>query len=152
MESNRRQSHFVNLTNGIEWVPELSSFSFVRLESTAIEKDDWTRVFNGLDDNFLMCLALGHDCHFYDCGAGRETSKTVSVGVPRVRAFCSEMWFGTWNLRADTDLLRALKRKYGYFRRFLNTDKILLTGHSKATSMDGDKAYYRGLALATCTA
>lgn len=138
--------HFVNLTNGLDWVDDLPEFSFVRVESTAIEKNDWTRLFRDLDANFLMSLALGRDCHFYDCGTRRLTSKTVSIGVPKIRETLTKWWTGE-PPTAKTEIEREMKRKIMYFRRYLNTSVIRLTGHSKPTENDGDKVYYRGIAV-----
>jgi hypothetical protein len=137
--------HFVNLTNGLEWASELPRYEAVRLESTAIEKRDWVRVFRDLDANFLLALARGDDCHFYDCGALRATSKTVSVGVPAVRYLLHKVWIDGWPIYAPDAERQAMKRKLTYFRRFLATDAIRLTGHSRATARDGDVSYYAGL-------
>lgn len=133
------------MTNGIEWISELPEYSFVRIESTAIEKQDWTRVLRDLDANFLMSLALGHECHFYDCGTRRETSKTVSVGIPYIIAQLSYVWFTHDEWLALTAEMRAVKRKLMYFKRYVNTAHIKLTGHSRATNNDGNKAYYKGI-------
>jgi hypothetical protein len=144
-----RERHFVNLSSGVEWIPDLSEFSYVRIESTAIEKADWTRVLRDLDTNFLMALATGSFCHFYDCGARREISKTVSVGVPYIRGILTAVWLRNqeWPVPAITDGEREVKRKLKYFRRFVATDEIQLVGHSRSTLRDGDRLYQRELIL-----
>lgn len=144
--SGTRTRRFVNLTNGLEWAAELPDYSVVRMESTAIEKRDWVRLFRDLDANLLLALARGDDCHFYDCGAGRAVSKTVSVGVPAVKWLLTKVWVDRQAVFAPTRELQALKRKLNYFRRFLATDAIRLTGHSRATDRDGNVGFYRGLA------
>ncbi len=141
------EKHFINLTNGLEWVKELPTFEFVRIESTAIERNDWTRIYRDLDANFLMCLALGYDCHFYDCGTNRERSKTVSTGIPMVKAMLIGFWLHNEPWRAETKQEQDAKRKLTYFKRYLNTDRIRLTGHSKLTTRDGDKEFYRSIAV-----
>ncbi len=139
--------HFINLTNGLEWKDELPNFSFVRIESTAIEKSDWDRILRDLDANLLMSLALGHECHVYDCGTNRIVSKTISVGVPFIRDFLHKFWIDCDNFEARTLLKRELKRKLLYYRRYLDTTEIRLFGHSRKTTNDGNKVYYRELAV-----
>lgn len=138
-------AHFVNLTNGLEWINDLPSYSFLRIESTAIEREEWTRILNDLDANFLMCLALGRECHVYDCGAGREVSKTISVGLPYIKNILTDLWLRDKEAVALTDEERAAKRKIKYYKRYLNTKKIHLVGHSRYTENDGDKELYRSL-------
>lgn len=140
-----KELHFVNLTNGIEWLEILPpDVSFCRIESTAIEKEDWARVFRDLDANLLMNLAIGNTCNVYDCGALRRVGKVISVGIPRIRETLHGMWVEGIEYEARTDELRAVKRKLMYFRRFLRTDMIRLVGHSFGTSHDGDRKFYRG--------
>lgn len=139
--------HFINLTNGLEWAAELPDFSLIRIESTAIEKDDWDRVMRDLDANFLMSLALGHTCHVYDCGTRREISKTISVGLPYIRDRLKATWLDRKEGEARTDAEKATKRKLKYFQRYVATDEIRLIGHSRATVSDGDKPFYRDLAV-----
>ena len=138
------KKHFINLTNGLEWIDEIPHYSFVRVESTAIEKNDWNRVLRDLDANFLMSLSLGHECHFYDCGANRQTSKTVSIAIPFITKTLSSLWFDS-KMPALTKEEQAIKRKLNYFKRFLNTKQIHLIGHSKLTRNDSNKPYYRDL-------
>lgn len=138
------QQHFVNLTNGLEWIKELPHYSFIRLESTALEKKDYNRVLRDLDNHFLMCLALGHDCHFYDCGTRRQISKTVSVGLPFILDYLKRVWFSK-DVSAPDKESQEIKRKFRYFRRYLKTDVIRLTGHSRSTENDGNKVFYTSL-------
>lgn len=138
--------NFLNLTNGLEWARDVRDFAFVRVESTAIEKRDWLTLFRDLDANFLLALARGDDCHFYDCGAGREVSKTVRVGVPAIRLLLTEVWLNGREMYAPDRERQRLKAKLNYFRRFLTPAGVRLTGHSRSTDRDGDRAYYRDLA------
>lgn len=142
-----RTVHFLNLTNGLEWADAIETYSFIRVESTAIEKNDGPRILRDLDANFLMELASGSDCHFYDCGTRRETSKTVSVGVPFILGVLTDLWIGSEPFVARTSEARAVKRKLQYFGRYLNASALRLTGHSRSTQRDGDKPFYRNLAL-----
>lgn len=138
--------NFINLTNGLDWMDELCDYSFIRIESTAIEHDDWARIFRDLDANFLMHLALGHDCHVYDCGTNRENSKTISVGIPTIRTMLWKYWYETEPIHAPTKELQDLKRKLMYFKRYAWANEIRLTGHSKLTTHDGDKKYWLKIA------
>lgn len=141
------QKHFINLTNGIEWIPYLTDYSFVRIESTAIEKDDWLRILRDLDVNLLMHLSLGYECHIYDCGTRREVSKTISVGVPYIKKFLTDRWLNCIEMRAIDRETQHLKRKIQYFKRYLNTNEIRLIGHSKSTINDGDRSYFKNTIL-----
>lgn len=137
--------HFVNLTNGLEWTNELLEYEYIRIESTAIERKEWNRIFRDLDANFLMNLAMGVECHVYDCGAGREMSKTIRIALPMIISRMSRMWIYGEDIPALSKEERDVKRKLGYFRRYLNTDRLKLIGHSKSTYHDGNKLYYRNL-------
>jgi hypothetical protein len=86
----------------------------------------------------------------YDCGTNREISKTISQGIPFIKIQLHLYWLSEYegkplDIPAKTPEEQATKRKLIYFRRYLNTESIKLFGHSKATSHDGDKAYYRSL-------
>lgn len=147
-----RVRHYLNLTDGLEWSADVPDHSFVRIESTAIERGDWCRVFRDLDADLLMNLAMGNECHVYDCGTRRETSKTISVGVPYIKDKLRLWWIDGAELVALTDGWREAKRKVMYFRRYLATDEIRLVGHSRRTDRDGDLDFYKTLAMgAACS-
>ncbi|MBI4021446.1 MAG: hypothetical protein HY369_04320 [Candidatus Aenigmarchaeota archaeon] len=116
MTAERR--HFINLTNGLEWAAELPHFTFVRVESTAIEHKDWLRLLRDLDVHFLMSLALGYDCHFYDCTPGRRPSKTVTQGLPFIVETLNNLWLLGKPMEARTSEVQALKQKFLYVRRY----------------------------------
>lgn len=139
--------NYINLTTGLDWLP-MPNARFVRIESTAIEKSDWRRVLRDLDADLLLHLALGHECHFYDCGAGREISKTVSVGVPMIVELLRTHW--SQNVPALTESAIEMKRKIGYFRRYWKGAEIKLIGHSKATTHDGDRKHWLSLTKEIC--
>ena len=58
--------HFINLTNGIEAIPFLDNYEFVRIPSTYCEAKAWDKLMLSLDSNFLMNLAVGNTCIIYD--------------------------------------------------------------------------------------
>ena len=139
--------NYVNLTDGLEWCAELKDYSFCRIESTAIEKGDWDRVILDLDADLLMRLALGCTCVVYDCGTRRETSKTVSLGVPKIKSILETAWLTDAPWEARTDKARAAKRKLKYYKRYVDAQVVRLEGVSRSTTRDGDKAFYRELTL-----
>ena len=177
-----KTKHFINLTNGIERIPELKEknidYSFIRLQSTTIENKSWFKLMYSLDDNLLMWLSLGYTCYLYDYGTNRPESKTIYYGVPLIKYFLERYWLnknpksvligrGKTNeinylnhlyerifiYHEDTSLknknnlstLINLKRKYKYFRKYLNTNEINLIGISKSTDKDGEQQFYNNI-------
>ena len=149
--------HFINLTNGIEAIPNLQDWNVVRICSTTIEKEDWVHLLADLDHNLLFWLSQGAECHIYDYTPGDRDSKVITLGVPFIRAVLRRSWFGVCPMdlddqiycdlidRADTQAKQRMKRKIKYYRKILNTDVIRLVGHSQPTTHDGDFAYYSGI-------
>lgn len=91
--------HFLNLTNGIEWLENnqasrLYMFDFIRIQSTTIERNDWIKLFSDLDHNFLFHLAIGTECKVYDCGTNRVCSKSIYKGLEVIRYVLNRYWFG----------------------------------------------------------
>ena len=98
-----RLRYFVNLTNGIEAIPQLlaekgiaaDNIQFVRIQSSHCESADHNAIIQNLDYNFLMNLALGNVCVVYDFGS-RGTGMPEGDcrdGIPRA------MWWGTEFIR-----------------------------------------------------
>lgn len=54
--------HYLNLTNGIDFIPELSSknfdYKFVRIQSSLCERHCFNQLLQDLDYNFLFDIAL----------------------------------------------------------------------------------------------
>lgn len=147
---------YLNLTNGLEWLQEFPDALPIRIPSTYLEKCDWAGVFLELDAGLLFRLATGQRCIIYDCGCRREVSKTISVGVPTIRACLNAFWHGDcrpsvypglfeYRAGCDVETLKRIKRKYAYYRKFLVGTGIRLQGVSRATTRDGDRAYYATL-------
>jgi hypothetical protein len=134
-------THFLNLTNGLEWIEEVPSPSLIRIESTAIEKADVWRIMRDLDSGFLMSVAIGRECHVYDCGTRRYTSKTISVGLPMIRDMLLRFWSGE-PPSLLTDAAREAGRRLRYFRRYYQ-GRVRIVGHSRRTEHDGDVDFYR---------
>lgn len=143
--------NYINLTNGIEAIPDLpAGWEAVRVSSTSIEKRDWEGLFGDLDHGMLFRLSQGEECRLYDFGSGRPMSKTVRVGVPLIRNVLGQVWLGAnaecglsafvrdHLMMATTDSARNVKRKLLYYRRILKTSQIRLYGVSRQTAHDGD--------------
>jgi len=164
--------HFVNLTNGLEFIHQLPHYEFIRIQSSTIEQKNWFKLFSDLDNNFLMNLVIGNKCIVYDCGTNRKMSKTIYLGVPMINyvlskffdlelppairysrtgleqfnetTFYNSIYDNLFNHNCRNEKL-SLKHKLKYYKKFINCTKIKLTGISVATTHDGDYAYYSNL-------
>lgn len=99
---NLAPRHFINLTNGIEALPDMSSLlpgselRFIRIQSSHCESGAYDKLLNSLDNELLFSLACGRDCYVYDFA-----SRNKSQGVPRalfmglefVKWSVSYLWF-----------------------------------------------------------
>jgi hypothetical protein len=141
--------HFLNLTDGLEWIPLLGDnpYQFLRIESTSIEKNDWMGLLLNLDHNLLINLAIGNKCIVYDCGTRRPISKTISKGIPYIKSFLTDMWISKINFRAETKLKQLVKKKIQYYNRYLATEEVNIIGRSMMTTNNGNKDYYREILL-----
>jgi hypothetical protein len=157
--------HFLNLSNGILWKPELiGPIHFMRLESTTLESRCWQKFFGDLDHNLLMHLAIGKTCIVYDCGCRREFSKTIRWGIPLIRYTLERRWFGecltppidprsgqnftTWFAQVYKEFFETngsqekghVKRKLDYYKKWVSASEnkgVYLIGKSKITDLDG---------------
>lgn len=144
--------HFINLTNGIEpmVLQCLSPVAFIRVQSTTCEQKQWDRLLMDLDNNFLMHLALGFDCHVWDGSVHSRPARAMRQGMELVRFLVDSIWFdveyiapqGQSNYFKSLDLTTPVWNKLRYFRRFVAGDEVRLTTHSIVTVHDGDYDYY----------
>jgi hypothetical protein len=170
-----RVKHYLNLTNGLEALATLPAgepWAFLRLQSTTLEKRDWSGLFLGLDADLLMHLSLGTCCIVHDRGTARPLSKTVYYGLPLVEYVLNRRWHDldpgrvllvgphggpgpdAWQefsgiyegLMDGRDDKGAARRRIDYFGRYKQGHAVKLSGASEATDHDGDRAYYRDLA------
>lgn len=95
-----QERHYINLTNGIEALPALVAdaskpgWSFMRLQSTTIERQDWIKLFLcDVSDDLLMHLALGWRCIVHDRGTRRPLSKTIYYGLPLIKYVLDRRWY-----------------------------------------------------------
>lgn len=145
---------FINLTNGIEALENYDflneNISFIRILSTHCERSNFERILENLDSNFLLHLALGYECIVYDYAANCEVSKAINVGLEWIRYVTNLRWLDNKNYRpiiknVDVgehfwkhykDLKRPTKNKIDYFKKYLNTDKVILYGVSTQSKYD----------------
>lgn len=136
-----RESRWVNLTNGLEWLrsPTYMNMSMfdgvVRIQSTACEQKRWGFILGDLDYGFLMALALGRSVSVWDAGANKTLSRALYQGVPWIEYAINRVWFGIERpvfvkkarvpgyfegvfRNMDPDLKRAV-RKLEYVQKFL---------------------------------
>lgn len=166
--------HYLNLTNGIAWLKQIQEtkepYSFIRIQSTTLERKDYIKLFQDLDHDLLLHLALGWECVIYDCGTNRPFSKTIYTGVPLIRYILNRRWFGTFTdqvFRLNRDGSKganvseyydfvyrnlfeyeqnkektSLKKKLDYYKRYLGCKEIMIEGKSISTDKDGNYPYF----------
>lgn len=171
---------FLNLTNGIEYLDsgfdgygEFNKVSFVRIQSTTIERKKWVKLFADLDHNFLINLALGEVCCLVDGGARKKYSKTLYYGVPLITYILNRLWYniedpyrfskGNINNKIfdvkdyynhvyeelfkfnSTKEKERVKEKLKYYIKFLAGNRVSLIPMGFSTCHDGDFRYYRDI-------
>ena len=153
-----KEKIFINLTNGIESLPEfdISDVNFIRIQSSHCERKKYDLIINDIDNNFLMYAALGFECKVYDFAANSEVSKAVYSGLEWLRYVLNKRWLGLdyrpviKGKKVDTffaghysKLDYKQKRKIDYFNKYLLTDNIKITGICSQTSNDNKSEFYR---------
>ena len=88
---------FLNLTNGLEFLPELSeeernTIMFTYIASTTLENKSYIKLLVDLDHNLLFNLAIGNECFIVDYGTNRPFSKTIYLGIPLIRYCLTRFW------------------------------------------------------------
>lgn len=151
-------------------------YGFIRIQSTTLERKDYLKLLGDLDHDFLMHLALGFQCNVYDCGTNRECSKSIYGGIEIIRYVLNKYWYGIepdnvpkrcrdgsycsqdmkpyfeqiydsifiWDQNKEKE---KVKQKLKYYKKYLNSTQINLTGISKSTIHDGDYQFYRQLLI-----
>ena len=151
-------------------------WAFSRIQSTTIERRDWwSLLMIDLGEDLPMHLALGWECILHDRGTRRPRSKTCYYAVPLLAYILNRRWYGlapevapmqgrrgnaaTNAARYFAQVYREVveggdaqagrvRRRLDFFGRFAVGRPARLVGCSRATERDGDKVFYRGLALA----
>jgi hypothetical protein len=117
MEHNTR--HYVNLTNGIEWLEGgeiltkgsegyerekgkdilwmmnyCGRIRFLRLQSTLCEQNELNVFLRTIDSDLLINLALGHKCIVYDahCRGHRNMSRAQWQGLAYLKYVLTRLW------------------------------------------------------------
>jgi len=149
--------HYINLTNGIEAIPEIKEdYHFIRIQSTACEQKRWNFLIQDLDNDLLMNLALGHTCIVYDYSK-KGVSRALWQGVEFIRYVLNLYWLGEEitpfmrNLQEVRDyfyseyskLDNRTFKKLDYFVKFLLTNKIQLLSCGKHTDKDNKYDWYK---------
>lgn len=169
------KKHYLNLSNGIEWLQHVQEsnepYSFIRIQSTTIERKDWIKLLSDLDHDILLHLALGYTCVIYDKGTNRPYSKTIYYDVPLIKYILNRFWYGIIpqtvkrinrdgslgeDLSAYFDSVyntifmydqnkekNSVKTKLKYYKRFLNSTEVHLKGVSESTGNDGNYPLFR---------
>lgn len=159
---------FLNLTNGIEAIPLMAGdFSFVRIQSSQCEAKDWLKVLMGLDNDFLMWLAMGYECSVFDFSQRKASPRALFQGLSLVEYVLNRRWYGLENeciIKGDInvtkyfnevyiDLFRNaqtqekehLKRKLDYYKKYCMSDKVHIRQVGLSTTHDSDNAYYKAI-------
>jgi len=157
-----RKRHYINLTNGIEFIPQMNGidFHFVRIQSSLCEQKRWDTIIQELDSDFLMYLALGYECIVYDMGNNKNVSRALYQGLPFINFCISKSWFGlvltSYVKGVDmTEYFNQMHKmidprtrtKIDYFKKFVNTDRTHLRFVSVSTNKDADMEFYRNIVL-----
>jgi hypothetical protein len=85
--------HYINLTNGIEFIPKLKTYRFLRLQSSICENKKWNYLLQDLDNDFLMNLAIGNTCIVYDCSNKRKIPRSLYQGLKFIIYILNLIWF-----------------------------------------------------------
>ncbi|HAX18280.1 MAG TPA: hypothetical protein DCY00_06770 [Actinobacteria bacterium] len=169
------EKHFINLTNGIEQIPNLKpeEINFLRIQSTTLERKNYYKLFSELDNNFLMNLVLGNKCIVYDFGTNKPLSKTIYLGLPIIEYCLNKYWTG---YEADKVMVgrkfqcnikdyvekeiyqkyfmhhgeKTLQAKINLTQKFFYFKKFIrgrinLIGVSKPTNHDSDILFYKNI-------
>lgn len=99
---NLTPRHFINLTNGIEALPDMSSLvpaselRFIRIQSSHCESCAYDKLLNSLDNELLFSLACGRDCYVYDFASRNKSHgipRALFMGLEFVKWSVSYLWF-----------------------------------------------------------
>lgn len=148
--------HYVNLTNGIEKIPELEDFRFIRIQSSHCEEKKFDLVLRNLSDDFILNCLLGHQINIYDFGARKEIPRAVWQGVEWIK-YIFNLYFldietipitnGVNCLKYFQEQSRKLpedvKKKLSYHKKFVSTTSIKINCITTSTTHDGDTKFFQ---------
>lgn len=156
---------FINLTNGIEKIPQLNGeFSFIRIQSSQCESKKWLKVITGLDDNFLMYLSLGYVCEVIDYSQKKDCSRALFQGLSLIEYILNRRWYDLeknciikdnidvtdyykniyndlfiYNQNPEKDYL---KNKLKYYKKFCSSNSVKIIPVCYTTTNDGNNDFY----------
>ena len=148
--------NYINLTNGIEYLPELKNYNFIKIQSSICEMKKWNYLLQDLDNNFLMNLALGNKCIIYDCSNKKQIPRSFYQGLEFIKYVLNLIWFNKnyipivntincskYFYNEYKKLDKRIKKKIKYYKKFLMTDKLNINIISKKTNLDGKYNIYK---------
>ena len=155
-----KNKYYLNLTNGIEFLEndffKNKEYNFVRIQSTSCEQHLWDKLIQELDYNFLLDIALGYNVIVCDTSAHKSISRAIYQGLKFIEYALNRIWLKQdidiyvnninckkYFAKCLSELSNTSLKKIKYVRKFLNTDKINLSGKSFNTIHDGDYEYYK---------
>lgn len=147
---------FVNLTNGIEALPDLSRVDgYIRIQSTHLEQGLYDVMINDIDYSFLVCLAVEREATVVDFSQHKKCSRALYLGVPFITYILNKVWFGQdvcprsllpvfepiyYKMKS-----KKLLKKFVYMKKLLNfTDErqVNIETVCNTTKNDGNYAFY----------
>lgn len=147
---------YLNLTNGIESIGDFPDARFIRLQTVSCEQKKWDFLLQDLDYDFLLNLALGNIVFVIDYSQKHEFSRALWQGIPFIEYVLNRFWLGveketyvkSFNCteyfnECYNNLSKRTFKKLEYFKKFLNTDSILIYYIGYQTTHDGDYKYYK---------
>jgi len=153
-----KQKVFINLTNGIEAIPDLNweDVGFIRIQSSHCERQKYNQILENIDYNFLMYLAMGYECVVYDFAANSEVPKAIYTGLEWIKYVCNRRWLNKEypvivkdkNVTEFYKLHYAkidykIKRKIDYFKKFLLTEELRIISITTQTKNDNKIEFYQ---------
>lgn len=113
-----RPYHFINLTNGIEALSNLSSLlpatelRFTRIQSSHCESRAYEKILLSLDNELLFALACGRSCFLYDFASRnrqRGVPRSLFLGLEFIKWSLAYLWFHKTqpNLVSDKVMIRG---------------------------------------------
>lgn len=105
-----------------------------------------------------MFAAMGWNCLVYDFGSQNELSKAIYIGLEWIKFVLNKRW-----LNADYPIIiknknvteyyegeyrklsKSCRWRLDYFRRFLLTNELLISGITSKTQNDNNYDYFRGI-------
>ena len=149
------KKYFINLTNGIEFIDKFDVTGIVRIQSTLLEAKKWDRIISELDYTFLLNVASGDEIFIIDSSRHKPQSRAIYQGIPWIVYVLNRRWFDIEKIsfvkkvnctkyfsKCYHSLTHNTKKKLDYVSKFLNCNKIQISGISLNTENDGNYDFY----------